>query len=243
MKRQGFLPVVLVGQSVLLREGLAKILREANFRILASVLSADNFTATRASHASSLFLVVHTGDTFRSALGQIELIKTRHVNGRIAIIADHYRLEELTAAFHAGAKGYFVNAIDRDRFVKSLELVMMGETIFPPAFLASILDPDSCRAAEPTNDHAGEPILVSTDEAVAALLSPREKLILQFIIEGNSNKSIARKIDIAEATVKVHVKAILRKLRVQNRTQAAIWGINHGSQAGAGNGIAPPLGF
>ena len=61
------------------------------------------------------------------------------------------------------------------------------------------------------------------------LLSPREKVILRCITEGASNKCIARKIDIAEATVKVHVKAILRKIRVQNRTQAAIWGINNGS--------------
>ena len=52
---------------------------------------------------------------------------------------------------------------------------------------------------------------------------------MQCLIAGNSNKSIARKIDIAEATVKVHVKAILRKIRVQNRTQAAIWGMNNGS--------------
>ncbi|MFX5817298.1 LuxR C-terminal-related transcriptional regulator, partial [Acinetobacter baumannii] len=58
-------------------------------------------------------------------------------------------------------------------------------------------------------------------------LSPREISILQCLIEGDSNKCIARKINIAEATVKVHIKAILRKIRVQNRTQAAIWGLNH----------------
>jgi two-component system nitrate/nitrite response regulator NarL len=57
----------------------------------------------------------------------------------------------------------------------------------------------------------------------------REKSILRCLIEGHSNKCIARKIDIAEATVKVHVKAILRKIRVQNRTQAAIWGMNNAS--------------
>ena len=51
--------------------------------------------------------------------------------------------------------------------------------------------------------------------------------MLERLIEGDSNKCIARKIDIAEATVKVHVKAILRKIRVQNRTQAAIWGMNY----------------
>ena len=65
------------------------------------------------------------------------------------------------------------------------------------------------------------------DDATMPKLSPREMAILRHLIEGNSNKSIARKIDIAEATVKVHVKAILRKIRVQNRTQAAIWGMNN----------------
>ena len=76
------------------------------------------------------------------------------------------------------------------------------------------------------NDH----ILITTDDAFAPQLSPREKSILRCLMEGDFNKCIARKIDIAEATVKVHVKAILRKIRVQNRTQAAIWAMNNGSQ-------------
>jgi two-component system nitrate/nitrite response regulator NarL len=120
---------------------------------------------------------------------------------------------------------------------------MLGETIFPPAFLSFILDPSTHLADAVTNDHNseenGEPILLATEDPTAPLLSPREKLILLCIIEGDSNKSIARKMDIAEATVKVHVKAILRKIRVQNRTQAAIWGINNGSQTQPENGNFP----
>ena len=65
------------------------------------------------------------------------------------------------------------------------------------------------------------------EDAIAPPLSPREKSILRCLVNGDSNKCIARKIDITEATVKVHVKAILRKIRVQNRTQAAIWGMNN----------------
>ena len=72
------------------------------------------------------------------------------------------------------------------------------------------------------DDH--EPILATE---TAPQLSPREKLILRCLVEGDSNKSIAKKIDIAEATVKVHVKAILRKLRVHSRAQAAIWGMKN----------------
>ena len=230
MLRQRSFAVILIGKSILLREGLAKILRAANFRIVASVSSADDLRPSKATLHVPLYLIVHTGDDFDIALEQIALFRNRHPDARIAIVADHYRLNELTSAFRAGANGYFVNVITRDRFIRSIELVMMGETIFPSAFLSFILDanrPHPVEAAAIVRN--GEPILVATKDATSPLLSPQEKVILRCIIEGDSNKSIARKIDITEATVKVHVKAILRKIRVQNRTQAAVWGINNGS--------------
>jgi two-component system nitrate/nitrite response regulator NarL len=241
MQSQRFFAIILIGKSILLREGLARILRAAKFRILASVSCADDLRPSKSALHPPLFLIVHTGNDFDSALEQIELFRNRHPDARIAIVADHYRLNELTSAFRAGANGYFVNAITCDRFIRSVELVMMGETIFPPAFLSFILDSSGPYTVEAVaNDQDGEPILVATDDATAPLLSPREKMILRYIIEGDSNKCIARKIDIAEATVKVHVKAILRKIRVHNRTQAAIWGINHGSQTQLTNGNCLP---
>jgi len=116
-----------------------------------------------------------------------------------------------------------------DAFVKSIELVMMGETVFPPAFLSSsapAIKSDHRSRTTPVAE-TERTIIVTAEDAAAPQLSPRELVILRCLIEGNSNKGIARKIDIAEATVKVHVKAILRKIRVQNRTQAAIWGMNN----------------
>jgi two-component system nitrate/nitrite response regulator NarL len=62
-------------------------------------------------------------------------------------------------------------------------------------------------------------------------LSEREVQILNGIVKGNANKVIARTCDIAEGTVKVHVKAILRKIRVANRTQAAMWALKNGYTA------------
>ncbi|WFU38828.1 response regulator transcription factor [Bradyrhizobium sp. CB82] len=200
-----------------------------------------------------MFLIVHTGDDFDLAIEQIGYVKDRYPDARIAIVSDNYRPVELAAAFRAGANGYFVNVNSCDSFIKSVELVTMGETVFPPAFLSFALDGNREREREATqsgeNEHA---ILVAAEDAISPQLSPREKAILSCLIEGDSNKCIARKIDIAEATVKVHVKAILRKIRVQNRTQAAIWGMNHGSQVRAtggrtltavdpGRGIAKPL--
>ena len=89
-------------------------------------------------------------------------------------------------------------------------------------------------------DESNKAILVTTEDALAPQLSSREESVLRCLIKGDSNKRIARKMDIAEATVKVHVKAILRKIRVQNRTQAAIWGMNNGSVIRLANNSSPP---
>jgi len=230
MRRPQAASIILVGKSILLREGLARILRAANFRILASVSCSDELVPIKIKAPQPLFLIVHTGNDFDPALEQIGLIRDRHPSERIAVVADHYRINELVSAFRAGASGYLVDVTTCDIFVKSLELVMMGEVIFPPEFLSFVLDAGGNHLAETaTRDKSGDAILVATEDATAPQLSPREVSILRCLIEGDSNKCIARKIDIAEATVKVHVKAILRKIRVQNRTQAAIWGINNGS--------------
>jgi DNA-binding NarL/FixJ family response regulator len=228
-KRQPF-ATFIVGKSVLIREGIARILSAANFRTLASVSCADELSPGKLQSHPSLVLIVHAGEDFDTAVEQIELLRERHPKARIAVVADHYRLNEMVSAFRAGASGYFIDVMTCDVFVKSVELVMMGETIFPPAFMLSILRSEASHltTAEPRND-SDRASAIAAERGITQQLSPREKSIMQCLIAGDSNKCIARKIDIAEATVKVHVKAILRKIRVQNRTQAAIWGMNHGS--------------
>ena len=244
--RQSF-STILVGRSILLREGLAGILHSADFHILASVSRADDLPASNLQQQQQLFIVVHTGDDFAAAIEQIEFFREQYPGGRIAIVADHYRLDELVSALRAGANGYFVDVMTCDAFIKSMELLMMGGTIFPPA-LSFVLDSRGddprkevghFRKAVP-DDENDQVVLVATDDAFAPQLSPREKSILRCLIEGDSNKGIARKVDIAEATVKVHVKAILRKIRVHNRTQAAIWGVNHGSPIRPTNNNSTP---
>jgi DNA-binding NarL/FixJ family response regulator len=236
MPRQQSFATILVGKSILLREGLARILRSANFRIVASVSCANDLLPIKPQLHQLLFLIAHTGDSFDAAIEQIGIIRDRHPTGRIAMVADRYRLGELVSALRAGANGYFVDVMTCDVFIKSIELVMMGETIYPPAFLSFALDPEINHLDEavPRDEQEQEQaILIATEDMVAPQLSPREKSILRCLVEGDSNKCIARKIDIAEATVKVHVKAILRKIRVQNRTQAAIWGMKNGPLAPA----------
>src|SRR6202047_531022 len=241
MRRRQSFATIIVGKSILLREGLARILHSANFRILASVSCANELLPSKLQPHQPLFLVVHTGDDFDAAAEQIELLRDQHPGGRIAIVSDHYRLGELVSAFRAGANGYFVDIKTCDVFIKSMELVMMGETIFPSAFLSFVLDPEGALLGEAApRDENNQAMPIWNKNTFAPQLSTREKLILRCLIEGDSNKCIARKINIAEATVKVHVKAILRKVRVHNRTQAAIWAMNNESVIRLAKNSSPP---
>lgn len=246
MWRRPSFATVLIGKSVLLREGLSRILRTANFRIQGSVSCADDLIPSTLQRHQPLFLIIHTGNDFDSTVEQIEMLREHYPNGRIAIVADHYRLSELVSAFRAGANGYLLDVTTCDAFIKSIELVMIGQTIFLPALLSFVHNAESASLGEtePRREN-GRAILskkedATAEEATAPQLSPREKTILRCLIEGDSNKCIARKIDIAEATVKVHVKAILRKIRVQNRTQAAIWAMNNGPQTHSKDTSSPP---
>jgi DNA-binding CsgD family transcriptional regulator len=115
--------------------------------------------------------------------------------------------------------------------IKLLDLVMRGETILLAGLLPSTDASDDEQEAgqRVINDNKvpEDPLLLL--ESNVPEVSTREKCILRCLILGDSNKAIARKMDIAEATVKVHIKAILRKIRAHNRTQAAIWAMNNAS--------------
>jgi DNA-binding NarL/FixJ family response regulator len=229
MRRRPF-GTVLIGPSALLREGLARILCAADFRIIGSAARIDDIALTSLSRDQAILLIMDAGEDADGAVQQLEQFRKQHSAGRIAVLAEHYNLSEVISAFRAGANAYFVKVATCDVFIKALELVMLGETLLPPAILSLILGREDSPEDETISSELGEiDVLPQYGSSEAPRLSDRERCILRCLIEGHSNKSIARKINIAEATVKVHIKAILRKIRVQNRTQAAIWAMNNGS--------------
>jgi two-component system nitrate/nitrite response regulator NarL len=241
---------VLIGPSALLREGLSRILSAADFRIIASGSCVNDLVPAVLARHRSILLIVDAGDDLSAAVRQVELFKERHPGGRIVVLADRSQPSNIVSTFRAGAHAYFIKVTPCDAFIKSLELVMLGETILPAAMLSMVLDHagdgDDDRehevAVHDVRKAAGEYLEAESDDMPR--LSARERCILNCLIEGDSNKVIARKIEIAEATVKVHVKAILRKIRVHNRTQAAIWAMSNGlsiSDVGHGSTAAKAL--
>jgi two-component system nitrate/nitrite response regulator NarL len=242
MRSQQTFSTIVIGESVVIREGIVRILRAANFYPLISVTRIDELPAEILQPV--LALIVHNGNNFDIVLDEIERLRDLHPAVRIAIVADHCRIGEMLAAFRRGARGYFISDTTCDVLIRSAELVMMGQTIFPSPLIAFILD---SRNNLPGKLEAGidsdSKILFTKEDMLAQRLSPREKSILNYLIEGDTNNSMALKMNIAESTVKVHVNSILRKIQVQNRTQAAIWWMNNGSWPDTNEGSSFPAAY
>ena len=219
----------LVGPNFLTLEGLKGILSAAGFRVVASAARVDDLVHDPELQNQPFLLLINAPDDLHPAIRQIELFKMRHENGRVVLLANPAQQSGIPSVFRAGANGYLFMGPTTDPFIKAIELVMLGETVLPRVILPLLLDRED------------EGVPVKADENLASRLSHRERLILGHLVQGQPNKVIAQELGIAEATVKVHVKSILSKIGVINRTQAAIWAMNNGLLIGdAGGRLGSP---
>jgi DNA-binding NarL/FixJ family response regulator len=220
---------VLIGPSVLLREGLTKVLRNAGIRNVISAADIPSLADGTVPQSEPVLLIIDAGDNLGLIIEQLGNFKQRYPLSRVAVLADNCAPPDMLRAFRAGANAYLAKNAPLEALTRELELVVLGETILPASMLPAILDgrrEEEVRAAPEPIRAAAMPTETQGDTTPA--LSCREKYVLNCLLKGDVNKTIARKLGITEATVKVHVKAILRKIRVQNRTQAAIWAMNNG---------------
>jgi DNA-binding NarL/FixJ family response regulator len=221
---RGPIAIVLVGPRFLIREGIARILVPGNFRIVASASSIGEVALSSLSQHESILLMIDASDDLEAAIVQIEQFKIHHPAGRVAVINDRSRPSDMITALRAGANAYLANIENCDAFIKSLEVVMLGETLLWSASLPHILE-QSGGAADGAK---GAKVLSASENSRRLRLSERQEFILRCLAEGATNRVIASKIDVEEATVKVHVRTVLQKIRARNRTQAAVWALNNG---------------
>lgn len=223
MKHQAT-PTFLVEPNTLLREGLRRILAETAYNPVALSASYDDVLADWENDGTQLLLIIDGARDHDEACLQTQQLKERCASARVLMLVDQYDLKQIISAFQAGVDAYLVKSVSCEVLVKTLDLVMLGEVVFPSIVLEllreHVLQADGAEDSQ-VRDGATSGQLQSKG------LSVRETVILRCLMDGDSNKLIARKFDITEATVKVHVKAILRKIHAKNRTQAAIWAASH----------------
>lgn len=213
-------PTALICDNSLLRSELQRVLSGSSFVIAEAVSVAGPGRFQRLVPEATLVLIEASQNTGR-ALEIVRQVRDQAPEARIVVLADDYDLDFLRLGHEAGVDGFCLAASAREVLIKSLELVMLGESVLPFGVLRSIMGMiPQTRDQPPPVTIMAEPKLPDLTDCK---LSAREAEILGCLREGAPNKAIAYKLDISEATVKVHVKAILRKIGAANRTQAAMW--------------------
>lgn len=132
--------------------------------------------------------------------------------------------QDLATALRNGAQGYLLKTIDGELLAQAIRRAAKGEPVVSPELMGKLIAAFQSQGAPevpPADTASAEPLAAEPSDA--PVLSPREEEVLREIARGASNKEIARALDIAETTVKIHVQHILRKLGLSSRVQAAVY--------------------
>jgi two-component system, NarL family, nitrate/nitrite response regulator NarL len=214
--------LALIDPNGLSRAGLTVLLRTLGFDSIVDYPIVEDLSRVDGSPTAEIVLVNLSRQT-----GSAEVLTQRvHAvlpQAKVVFLASELDVAVLAKCLTAGASGYLLGNISATALQESLHLVSAGGTVFPSE-VASVLS-DLMRPRRPSAGWEAGP-----HEQV---LSDREIEILRRLVAGEPNKVIAQRLNIAEATVKVHVKHILRKTRASNRTQAALWAVANGINAAA----------
>jgi two-component system, NarL family, nitrate/nitrite response regulator NarL len=225
--------VLLIDPHQLSREGLRLVLAGESCDVVGATRSVDEAHAAikQGLHPDLILLVLgHLGESQHAAT--LQQIRAGFSDFKFVIIATDISPTLLAQCVGAGVNACLLGDMSASVLTQSLRLIMLGQQIFPTP--AAVLRED---AANHASREFGE---IAAQPGLSRSLSGREGEILCNLLHGYSNKMIARELNISEATVKVHLKALLRKLKARNRTQAAIWAMENG-YAERSVGVPPPL--
>jgi two-component system, NarL family, nitrate/nitrite response regulator NarL len=212
-----YVTAILLCQNALVRSGISHLLSGTHF--IVSERAVDH------PRELPILCLIYIDQVTDEVTATVERLKEQWPLARVVVLSDHTEPASLVPAFQAGLDGLCSPAMDRARLIKALELVMLGETFISAA--ASIAMFQLSQARPQAHAHGPSTPASANDFPSASRLTDREAQILLLLTKGTSNKQIARDLEMAEATVKVHVKAILRKVKVPNRTAAAMWAQQH----------------
>jgi two-component system, NarL family, nitrate/nitrite response regulator NarL len=207
--------VFLIDSNKLFREGMKRLLEDSPFSVRGEAANATEILARDSSDVRPQLILIDPAGGADDEAEAMRALRAAHPESRLVILTTELGTRRLSDALGAGVDGYLLKDIACEALMQSLRLVMMGEKVFP-THLAQLL------VAGRSEDNGAEVPVRRKG------LSQREVQILRCLLNGNSNKMIANHLSITEATVKVHLKSLLRKINASNRTQAAIWALNNG---------------
>ena len=224
--------LLVVDDHHLFRRGLVALLsQDGRFEVAGEAGDLGEALRCLERHQPDLILLDNHLPGVRGVDG-IAALKEAAPATRILMLTVSENEDDLAAALQAGAEGYLLKTVELDRLSESIIKVLDGESVVSPEMMTKLVTAFRSKAPPPaaagaSGAHAmasaGAPAVSLPADSALALLSLREREVLALIAQGASNKVIARQLDIAQTTVKIHVQHILRKLQLSSRVQAAVY--------------------
>lgn len=208
--------VLIVDDHTLFRSGIkALLMREPGFEVVGEAADGlDGIKRAKALRPDVILLDLHMrGLSGREAL---KTLIAEVPESRVVMLTVSEDAQDLIETLRSGASGYLLKNIDTQTLLDSVRRAAEGESVVSAEMTSKLVR--GLRAGVTAQPEAAE----------HDRLSPREREILIFLARGASNKEIARALEVAESTVKIHVQHILRKLNLSSRVQAAVYAVESG---------------
>ncbi len=211
------LRILIVDDHTLFRSGIKLVLqRQEGFEVVGEAGDGlEGVKRAKQLKPDVVLLDLHMPGT--SGLEALSLLADDAPQTQVVMLTVSEDAEDLLDALRAGARGYLLKNIETDFLVDAIRRAAAGESVMSPQMASKLAD---------AMRHPQKP--ASNVDTGAVKLSPREKEIIIMLAKGASNKEIARDLELAESTVKIHVQGILRKLNLASRVQAAVYAVEHG---------------
>ncbi|MDO5073525.1 NarL/NarP [Neisseria animaloris] len=206
--------IILIDDHTLFRSGIKALLsRQEDLEVIGE--AADGLSGVKLVEQLNPDIVLLDLDmpvmNGREALAQILSTRPEQTVVMLTVSEDS---DDLTECMRIGARGFLLKNINADFLLDSIRKAVDGDNVFSPEMTARLVQSLISPSVSPKNNEL-------------ASLTPRELEILGYLAAGHSNKVIARRLDLAESTIKVHVQNILRKLELSSRVQAAVYAVQH----------------
>lgn len=205
--------ILIVDDHPLFRKGVIQLIQAApEFRFVGEAANGqDGIRLAHELKPDMILLDLNMKDM--NGVEVLKAVKDAGLDSRVIMLTVSDQAEDLVAALQAGADGYLLKDMEPEDLMAHLTEAARGRIAITPR-LTQLLAASFREMGRPKN-------------SAEAGLTDQECRILELIADGKSNKLIAKELSIAEGTVKVHVKHLLRKLDLASRVEAAVWAIKH----------------
>jgi two-component system, NarL family, nitrate/nitrite response regulator NarL len=210
--------ILIIDDHPLFRKGVSQLIAMAPHLELVGEASGGEQGVAKARELDPDLILLDLHMKSMNGIDTLKAIRDAGLDCRVVILTVSDNADDLVAAIRSGADGYLLKDMEPEDLLAAIDQTLNGSTVIGERLNGML--------ARAIREEA------TANQRDTATLTKREQEILDGLARGLSNKLIARGLDITDATVKVHVKNLLKKLGFRSRLEAAVWAVGRGNKQG-----------